>query len=63
MHSGGNSWVDTGINGKSTIKIQLKFKMQKATGAIFVGMMLSGDQALRFLDMVITGIWTTAVMA
>ena len=48
VHSDGNSWVDTGINGKSTIKIQLKFKMQKATGAIFVGMMLSGDQALRF---------------
>ena len=48
VHSNGNSWVDTEINGKSTIKIQLKFKMQKATGAIFVGMMLSGDQALRF---------------
>ena len=48
VHSDGNSWVDTEINGKSTIKIQLKFKMQKATGAIFVGMMLSGDQALRF---------------
>lgn len=43
VHSNGNSWVDTEINGKSTIKIQLKFKMQKATGAIFVGMMLSGD--------------------
>ncbi len=48
VHSNGNSWVDTEINGKSTIKIQLKFKMQKATGAIFVGMMLSEDQALRF---------------
>lgn len=48
VHSSGNSWVDTEINGKSTIKIQLKFKMQKATGAIFVGMMLSEDQALRF---------------
>ncbi len=48
VHSDGNSWVDTGVKAKDTIKIQLKFKMQKATGAIFVGMMLSGDQALRF---------------
>lgn len=48
VHSNGNSWIDTEINGKSTIKIQLKFKMQKATGATFVGMLLSGDQALRF---------------
>lgn len=37
VHSNGNSWVDTGVKAKDTIKIQLKFKMQKLTGNDFVG--------------------------
>ncbi len=37
VHAGGNSWVDTGIKAKDTIKIQLKFKLQKLTGNDFVG--------------------------
>lgn len=37
VHAGGNSWVDTGIKAKDTIKIQLKFKMDKSSGNCFVG--------------------------
>lgn len=37
VHSNGNSWVDTGVKAKGTIKIQLKFKMDKSSGNCFVG--------------------------
>lgn len=48
VHSNGNSWVDTGIKAKDTIKIQLKFKMDKMTGINFVGMYVDPANALRF---------------
>lgn len=48
VHAGGNSWVDTGIKAKDTIKIQLKFKMDQMSGINFVGMYVDPATALRF---------------
>lgn len=48
VHSDGNSWVDTGVKAKDTIKIQLKFKMDKLTGINFAGMYVDPATALRF---------------
>lgn len=48
VHSNGNSYVDTGIKAKDTIKIQLKFKMDKLTGINFAGMYVDPATALRF---------------
>ena len=50
IQSTGTQYIDTGVQGSSNIKVQIKFEMTEETGYTIIGYYVSGNESFRLFN-------------